>query len=143
MKILRRAATGVMITGIGLTLSACGSDDLSYGKIAVWDIPQEADITAETQSFDIHATRVDCASGETGEIVDVDIESAENEIIIQAYAEPFEEEEADCPANESVIVEVDLGEPIGDRNILDGACEYDDAARTTHCDTDIRWPAPP
>lgn len=89
MAFFRRASAVVMISGLGLSLFACSSDDPSYGEIAVWDIPSEADITAETQSFEIEATRVECASGETGEIVDVDIESAENENIGLRITNPW------------------------------------------------------
>jgi hypothetical protein len=44
----------------------------------------------------------------------------------------------DCPDNDHVPVEVDLGEARGDRPIVDGGCRDSSAASTLLCRSEIR-----
>ena len=132
-----------MASGLGLALFACGADnDLAHGELATWELQHPDEVSADTENLDIDVKRLACSGGETGNVVDVDVELSGDQITVQAYTEPLEEEGADCPLNEVVAEDVNLGEPIGERTIVDGACENDDAARTTFCDSEVRWPAP-
>lgn len=139
MGLFRSAAAGVLLSGAGLALFACGSDDLTHGELAVWELQDPAQVTADTEVLEIGVSRLACAGGETGPVADVSVEFSDDQISIQAYTEALEEDGADCPDNKVVAETVDLGEPIGERIIVDGACENDDAARTTFCDSEIRW----
>lgn len=77
-------------------------------------------------------------AGEMVEIVDAEVDPGEDQVVIESTVEPLEDR-ADCPGNEIVPTEVDLGESIGDRDLVDGVCEYERAVKTTMCDTSVRW----
>lgn len=110
------------------------------GDAATWVLLGEQDITAETETFEIGVTRLGCASGVTGEVLTPQVTYEPERIIVQVDVEPFTEDEAECPGNDTVPVTVELDEPVGERDLVDGGClEGEEAAGTTPCEDEVRW----
>lgn len=106
--------------------------------LAIWEASNPQAVNTEADTVEIGVSRLACANGETGEIVDIDIDPGDDQVVIEATVEP-RVGEASCPANEIVPADIELDEPIGDRELVDGACEHERAAATTFCDTPVRW----
>ncbi|GAA1163049.1 hypothetical protein [Nesterenkonia sandarakina] len=113
-------------------------EEPSYEGHATGELSDPGSASPDDEVIEIGIQRLGCASGETGEIVDVEVDTGEDQIVIEAAVEPLEGP-ADCPGNEVVPTDIDLGEPIGDRDLVDGVCEHERAAETTMCDTSVRW----
>lgn len=121
-------------------LSACGADGgLEYGERASWEVLDPDSVQSDDQSIKVGVSRVDCASGETGEVAEVEVDEGEDEVTIQAFTEPLTGEGYDCPANEVVPVTVEFEDPIGDKTLIDGFCAEDHVTDTAVCDSDLRW----
>lgn len=117
---------------------ALTEDEPRYEGHATWELSDPDSVSPDDAVIEIGVQRLGCASGETGEIVDVGVDLGEDHVVIEAAVEPLEGP-ADCPSNEVVPTDVDLGESIGDRELVDGVCEHERAAETTMCDTSVRW----
>lgn len=113
-------------------------DESSVEGLAAWELSNPDSIRPEDDNLEIGVSRLGCANGETGEIIDIDVDPGEDRVVIEATVEA-REGAADCPANEVVPIDVELGDPIGDRELVDGVCEHERAAETTLCDTSVRW----
>jgi hypothetical protein len=113
------------------------------GDPATWTITDGA-ITSETQQFEALVTRLGCAGGVTGEVLEPDISLGADDVTIEFAVDSISGDQS-CPDNDQVAVNIDLGEPIGDRSLVDGACSIREAATTLFCtDEGVRWtPAPP
>ncbi len=113
------------------------------GDAATWTVIDGA-ITSETQQFEALVTRLECAGGVTGNVLEPDISLGSDSVTIEFAVEPIDDGPQLCPGNNPVAVNVDLGEPIGDRSLVDGQCSSE-AASTSFCaDGGLRWsPAPP
>ena len=112
------------------------------GDAATWTVTDGA-VTSETQQFEALVTRLGCAGGLTGEVLEPDISVGSDEVTIEFAVESISGDQT-CPGNDQVAVNVDLGEPIGERKLVDGQCSSE-AATTAFCsDGGIRWsPNPP
>lgn len=67
----------------------------------------------------------------------------EDRIVVTFTVAPIGDGPHDCPGNDAVPFEVDLAAPIGERELVDGACLEGEAATTTPCaDGEVRWTAP-
>ncbi|MEM9656700.1 MAG: hypothetical protein AAGA65_31790 [Actinomycetota bacterium] len=84
-------------------------------------------------------SRLGCSGGRTGEIWQPDLVLDDDQVVITFFVEPFEGD-ATCPGNDEVPYVVDLGQVLGDRELVDGACLAGRAASTTYCSDDgLRW----
>lgn len=102
------------------------------GDVAVWRVADGEEIDATSTSFTALVSRLDCANGITGEVLAPTIELGDENIVVTFTVEPNDPEgEYTCPSNDEVPYAVDLGEPIGSRPIIDGACLEDGRAATT------------
>lgn len=109
-------------------------------SLATWQVTDGSAVNGDDTKLAIGVTRLGCANGETGEISDVDVQLGDDQVAVRARVEPPPGSAYNCLGNDMVEVQVDLGEPIGDRMLVDGACEHPRAATTSACDTDVRWP---
>jgi hypothetical protein len=75
----------------------------------------------ETQVFDALVTEMTCASGRPadGRIVGPEVVSSGDVVLVMFAVRPLPGGQ-DCPSNPSTRVTIDLGEPLGDRALLDG-----------------------
>lgn len=81
-----------------------------------------------------------CASGFTGTVLEPQVTYEAEQIVITTVVEPLDDEAATCPSNEWVAATVELSEPIGDRELIDGLCLEAEYAGTAHCMDPARWP---
>ena len=117
MRRLNLLALAVTVTMVTLA-SACGSDE---GDPAIWVVDPASPTTETSRSFTALVMRADCAGGRTGEVFEPLIDADDDEIVITFTVAPISGDQS-CPSNDVVPVVVDLDEPIGDRQLVDGAC---------------------
>lgn len=135
---------GLACAGV-LLLSACsnpGSDpaaDLGSdvvpgrGAGAVWTVKSPDQLGPDATTFTAMVRRVGCNNGVTGDVQEPDVRLEEDEVIITFTVEP-DPSEANCLGNNEVAYEVELPEPLGDRELVDGQCEPEaEGSRTTFC----------
>jgi hypothetical protein len=140
----------------GLTLlllvAACSTDAASggastspssgpgRGDTAVWSINPGENLTSVSQSFTAQVSRLGCNGGVTGAVLDPTITFGANEIVVTFTVESLPPGTYRCPSNVEVPSVVNVGQPIGDRKLVDGACRASDARTTVFCvDGATRW----
>ena len=144
MKMMKLAALG----SVAIALTACQNsdpDDINEptgaedGTTATWQLVND-DVTAESASLEIGVMRVECAGGETGRVLTPNITYNDDQIIIEALVERLPDGQYTCQGNDVVPIEVQLDEPVGDRELVDGICISGGGG---DCTADgVRWPAP-
>lgn len=124
-----------------ITTTGCGL--LGRDATATWRVASDQTVTAETTSFTADVTRLGCNSGETGSVRDPRIEESDDAVVITFTVSPEVPGGANCVGNDAVAHTVQLSSPLGDRALIDGACQGTDAEETSSCDPDgVRRPAP-
>ena len=85
--------------------------------------PDQPKLGPGTMSFVALVTERACASGRSseGRVVGPDVVVVDHDILVTFAVRPQGGEIQECPGNPSTRVVVDLGEPLGDRTLLDGA----------------------
>lgn len=131
-----------------VALGACGSDDgvgnggdpitVPAGDTAVWDVDADDPPTSASASFTALVTRLGCSGGETGEVREPVVSIDADGIVVTFTVAPLSG--GDCPGNDPVPQVVELDEPIGDRELVDGACLSAEAESTSFCSGgSVRW----
>jgi hypothetical protein len=112
------ALGSVVLIGV---LAGCGElfDDTAS---ATWVVSPNQDLGSDTSTFAVLVTRVGCNGGLTGEVTPPDLSLDETQVVLTFRVRPDEPESATCPGNDAVPYEVALGEPLGDRKLVDGFC---------------------
>jgi hypothetical protein len=123
-------------------LAGCAADDSGRerGDAATWELLHSAQVDGDAHALEIGVTRLGCASGVTGEVLAPWVVYEKDRIVITVDAAPRGDEPADCQGNDAVPVSVQLDEPIGARELVDGACLEGEAVGTVFCDEPVRWP---
>ena len=131
-------ARSVPVYGLIRVVEAAPGSD-TEGDTAIWNIESAESITPDATSFTALVERLRCADGETGRVQDPVITAGEDEIVITFSVEALPAGFYTCPGNDRVPYLIELGEQVGQRRIVDGACRHEDAAGTSHCVTEVRW----
>ena len=123
-------------------LGACGSSpgpggDAS-GDTATWELI--GDVTADSRTLEIGVTRLGCAGGVTGEVLVPEVTYEEDRIVVEVDVAPIGDGAQDCQGNDVVPVTVALDDTVGQRQLVDGACLEGEAATTSFCESEVRWP---
>lgn len=130
-------------SGGGPGASAPPSAVRETGDTATWQFAVPDTVDVETTALTLEVTRLGCSGGVTGDLLTPWIVYEDDRIVIQIDAEPLGDGAYDCQGNDAVPVEVELEEPIGDRELVDGACLEGDATTTAACEGGaVRWPVP-
>lgn len=116
-------------------------EEVMEQSLATWEVSDPSAVSPDDATLEVGVSRLGCANGETGEISDVDVDRGDDQIVVRASVEPLDGSSYNCLGNDVVKIEIDLGAPLGDRDLVDGACEHPRAARTTFCDSEVRWAA--
>ena len=135
-----------------LVVAACARSpgDLPFadeGEPALWWPAPGEQVSADTHVLDVMVEEQECASGElaTGRISEPTIDRSDEQVVVTFRVRPVEGG-ADCPGNPPTPAKLDLGEPLGNRQLLDGGnvarCE-DDPGRADPGHCDLRDPVPP
>jgi hypothetical protein len=97
---------------------------------AIWVLGPHPSLR-ESSSFTARVTRLDCNSGITGHVLEPEIHLTDSKAIVTFSVAESARRAATCQANNLVPYEVNLGEPLGHRALIDGHCLPDGAAATT------------
>lgn len=170
----RTALSTVSTLALLLTLAGCGSQDAPVdgpggqppastaepppaeeGDAATWVPDDDALIDPATTVFLAGVTRLGCAGGETGEVLEPQVVYEQDRVLVRTDVAPIGPGDATCQGNDTVPVEVYLDEPLGMRALVDAACVEGEAEGTAACvevpglvtrspagSTGVRW-APP
>ena len=124
-----------------LLLSGCASSaGVERGETGTWQLLNSAEITTASTTLRLGVTRVECASGETGAVLDPEVKVEADGIVIRTPVESLHISEATCQSNNVVPVTVELAEPLGQRDLLDAFCLDSSAGTTSFCsDGGVRW----
>jgi len=112
------------------------------GDAATWSTDPSALPSPTASTFTALVTRLGCSGGVTGRVLRPGIELTATEAVVTFTVEA-QTGASPCPGNDAVPYEVDLGQPLGDRALVDGGCAPGGPAATTgSClgeDGDVRW----
>lgn len=112
------------------------------GDTATWEVDPERRPTRDAQRVEVLVTRLGCASGKTGEVLPPDVREEDDQVVVTFAVERLARRDQTCPGNAPVPGGVDLDRPLGDRELLDGACLSGEAATTAACvEGPQRWPS--
>ena len=123
------------------TPSTTTTTSQGQGEPAVWFISPDDDVTSASRSFTAYVTRLGCNGGVTGAVLQPTIDRSDTRIVVTFTVKPAPPSRGTCQGNDRVPIVVDLGEAIGERQLVDGACRSGGAAATTaFCvDGSVRW----
>jgi hypothetical protein len=123
---------------------AAPSTEPAPGDPAVW-LTDSTDVpTTTASSFTALVTRQGCSGGVTGRVLRPGVVATDTEVIVRFSAEALGDGAHDCPSNDWVPYQVDIGQPLGDRALVDGECrEGEQAKGTASCNEEaalgVRW----
>jgi hypothetical protein len=130
-----------------VVLGACGNDEAVNspsttaalsGEPAAWVPDPSHPASADDEAFTALVHRVGCNDGTTGTVYPPEVEITATEVIVVFTVEPAPPGAHTCPGNDEVAFEVQLGQPLGDRALVDGICRVtnDPAVISGDCDND-------
>jgi hypothetical protein len=123
-----------------VVVSGCGAPAASGGSIGVWELLDAAEVDPDSTTLRLGVTRLECSSGETGTVLEPDVQFERGRIVIRTDVEPLTGDTYNCLGNNTVPVVVELTEPVGNRDLVDAACLGGDAVDTVFCaDGPVRW----
>jgi hypothetical protein len=94
-------------------------------------------VDASDSSFVVGVTRIECNGGQSGDVGRPTVELGASEVLVSFWPPPLTgDAPRTCPSNAPTVVEVDLGEPLGDRVLVDGGCLEDGRLPPNLCE---RW----
>jgi hypothetical protein len=111
------------------------------GDAATWSVDPDAPPSPAASTFTADVTRLGCHGGETGEVLHPGVVVTDDEVVV-TFTVAADAGTFTCPGNDQVPYEVDLGQPLGDRRLVDGSCSPGaEAATTSSCSEDggVRW----
>ena len=140
----------VLVVLVVLVAAGCGDEDARVASdegpggvaeaTATWVVADDDRPTPATQSFTVMVERLGCSGGETGEVLQPTVVITEDQVEVTLYVEPLPPGNYTCPGNKAVSYVVELDEPIGERQLVDGACLAGEAVATSKCsDGAVRW----
>lgn len=169
----RTILTAAPALALVTTIAGCGSPDAPadvspggaapttagppavQGDVATWALEDDALLDPGTRFLMAGVTRLGCAAGETGEVLEPSVEYEQDRVLVRTDVAPLGPGDVTCQGNDTVPVEVHLDEPLGLRALVDAACVEGEAVRTAACsdppglvtagpaaDVGVRW-APP
>jgi hypothetical protein len=142
----RRLALIAMSTLVAALTAACGAalepstpavsaapapDTKVKGDAAVWVPAPGSAIDSSSTTFRALVSRLGCNNGITGTVQTPEIVSTESEVVVTFTVAAKGPGAANCLGNQQVAYEVDLGEPLLERPIIDGQCLPGGEAVTT------------
>ena len=96
----------------------------AYGADAVWQVPDGAVLDPSTRSFAVEVSRVECNSGETGEVLEPTVREGARKVVVtfRVLSDDSDTDLKTCVGNEWVPSTVRLSEALGQRTLYDGEC---------------------
>lgn len=103
------------------------------GVTGVWELADPSRVSPASTSLKLKVTRMECASGHTGRILEPVVSYGASDIVIRTDVAQRRSTADTCQSNDWVTVTLALAEPVGDRQLIDAACLAGDAVRTSFC----------
>lgn len=122
--------------------SAVSSLEPLAGDVATWSLAPDELLDPKTTFLVVEVTRLGCASGITGTVLDPQIQYNETQVLVRTDVEKMGSGAQDCQGNDAVPVEIHLDQSLGVREVVDAACLEGEAVGTAACIDAVRW-APP
>jgi hypothetical protein len=123
--------------------TAVPSGPVVEGEAATWSVGSPADVSRTSTSFVAQVSRLGCNDGVTGRILPPTVRADASRIVVTFKVAPADAGPHTCPGNLPVAAVVQLRHAVGDRIIVDGACDPGaDAATTADCvhpSSPVRW----
>ena len=144
--VVAAAVVLVSLTGCG-ELTGAGSPPAHeasiLGDAATWQVMAAPEPTAEGSTLRVGVTRLGCANGVTGEVLEPTVVVDGEKVVITTTVEHFSGG-ADCPGNDVVYLDVELGPDALGKDLVDAACLDDgEAVGTAACALGAaRWHLP-
>lgn len=133
---LRVGDTGSSAPKIGETGTSAGG----VGDTGTWELLNSAEVTPYSTTLRLAVTRLGCAGGVTGTVLDPHVQVEEERIVIRTDVEPLPPGAYNCQGNNSVPVTVDLKEAVGKRELVDAACLEGHTVTLARCTNNgVRW----
>lgn len=145
------AGKSAVLAGIVLLLASALSgcaQQLPDEPNAAWSLLDPAAVDAGSTSLELAVMPLGCASGDTGEVSATHVELDNERVAIGLVVEPVDSGAQSCPDNATVPYTLELGQPVGQRVLVDASCRQDGEPEETlqagSCgDGGIRWSPPP
>ena len=116
--------------------SSTSTQTSAGGDAAVWSLGPDQSLQRSSTKFTALVSRLGCNNGVTGQVVAPETHMSEHEVAVTFSVAPKQPGAAACPGNDQVSYEVDLGEPLRDRALVDGQClPGGEAVSTSFCAT--------
>jgi hypothetical protein len=111
------------------------------GDTASWELLEADQVTTESTTIQIGVTRISCASGITGTVLEPQIQVEATRIVIRALVETQKPGGYNCQSNNVVPITVKLPSSIGHHELFDAVCLDSHQLTTASCayDQGIRW----
>ncbi len=103
------------------------------GDTATWLLLDPAAVGPESTELTVGVTRLGCASGVTGAVLDPLVEITDEQVVVTIKVDPLPQGQYECQGNDTVEYVVTLAEPLGGRDLVDGACLAGEATGTAAC----------
>ncbi|QWC83787.1 hypothetical protein KLP28_09050 [Nocardioidaceae bacterium] len=107
------------------------SEPSATGAVATWRVARGTMIDTDMDAFTAEVTRLDCNSGVTGEVFAPTVVETDDRVVVTFAVAPSARLPVTCQGNALVPADVRLEAPIGDRVLVDGACEPGGGAEST------------
>ena len=91
--------------------------DPEPGDAAVWVTDHSQRPGPEDSTFTALVSRLGCNSGVTGEVLRPGVRFSETRVVV-TFTVTADRDGGDCPSNDQVPFEVQLGQPLGERTLL-------------------------
>lgn len=115
------------------------------GDTAVWYVTPPGgsapELTSRSTSFTAYVTRLGCSGGGTGPVLEPTVDISETAFTVTFSVKTLPPGGYTCPGNTAVPFTVNLGRPLGNRQLIDGACRSGGQASTTAwcVNGSVRW----
>ena len=90
--------------------------------IGTWELSNPAEVNVDSTTVHLNVTRISCSSGETGTVLSPEVMYETDRIVIRTPVAALPKGAYTCHGNNSVPLTVQLREPVGARQLVDGEC---------------------
>lgn len=127
--------------GVPSVLPTSSPSGLVRGDPATWTLADPPAVSEASTELKLSVTRVGCANGKTGELMAPQAWADETTIYVRVDAVPITDPagSVECPSNAPTLTDLDLGEKLGPRRLVDAACFDATVRELAECDSDTRW----
>jgi hypothetical protein len=142
-RVLVATAVFIAVAFLALRFTVIRDSGSETGDEAVWQMNPFEPPPRDGSTFRASVTRVGCNGGVTGRVLPPSIEKTAEVVTVTFSVEKIGAGAHTCPGGPPVPYDVDIGEPIGNRSLVDGACVNGSAASMSLCieDDGVRLPA--